>query len=139
MLLLIALCAEACGLAPRMARPAGMSDEEARALRPASVGYANGGILLAGVPLPETGPGFVRAKTGEDTRWGAPVLRDAIERAARKVARSLPGGAPLVVGDLSARYGGLHSRHGSHQTGRDVDVLFYLIDVDGRPRRGSGF
>jgi penicillin-insensitive murein endopeptidase len=122
-----------------MARPPGMSEEDARALRPASVGYANGGYLLSGAPLPESGPGFLRAKTGEDTRWAAPVLRDLIERVALQVARELPGGAPLIVGDISARHGGLHSRHGSHQTGRDVDVLFYLTDVDGRPRRGSGF
>lgn len=122
-----------------MTRPASMTEQEARALRPASIGYANGGYLLSGVPLPESGPGYLRAKTGEDTRWGAPVLRDAIERAAAKVARELPGGAPLIVGDISARFGGLHSRHGSHQTGRDVDVLFYLTDIDGRPRRGSGF
>jgi penicillin-insensitive murein DD-endopeptidase len=133
-------CVSACGLAPRAsARPAGMTEEQARALRPASLGYANGGVLLSGVPLAETGPGYLRAKPGEDTRWGAPVLRDAIERAARTVARQLPGGAPLVVGDLSARFGGQHSRHGSHQTGRDVDVLFYLVDPDGHPRRGSGF
>jgi penicillin-insensitive murein endopeptidase len=135
----IMLCLEACGFAPRMVAPAGISERDVRALRPASVGYANGGYLLSGVPLPESGPGFLRAKTGEDTRWGAPALRDAIERAALEVSRELPGGAPLIVGDLSARFGGPHSRHGSHQTGRDVDVLFYLTDVDGHPRRGSGF
>ncbi|MDB4987479.1 MAG: Murein endopeptidase [Myxococcaceae bacterium] len=105
----------------------------------ASFGYANDGVLLHGVALPESGPGFFRAKMGEDTRWGAPVLRATLERAALAVARVFPGGAPLVIGDLSARHGGQHSRHGSHQTGRDVDILFYLLDVDGRSLRGSGF
>ncbi|MDB4976091.1 MAG: Murein endopeptidase [Myxococcaceae bacterium] len=105
----------------------------------ASFGYANDGVLLHGVPLPESGPGFFRAKPGEDTRWGAPVLRATLERAALTVARAFPGGASLVVGDLSARHGGQHSRHGSHQTGRDVDILFYLLDASGRSVRGSGF
>lgn len=115
-----------CGLAPR-------------APGTASVGYANDGLLLDGVALPETGRGYFRAKSGEDTRWGAPVLRDALERAALSVARQFPGGAPLVIGDLSSRHGGQHSRHGSHQTGRDVDILFYLLDGAGRSVRGSGF
>jgi penicillin-insensitive murein endopeptidase len=43
------------------------------------------------------------------------------------------------VADLTARAGGRHSRHGSHRTGRDVDVLFYLSDERGRSVRGSGF
>ena len=115
-----------CGLAPA-ARDA------------ASYGYANAGVLLHGVPLPETGTGFFRAKSGEDTRWAAPVMRAALERAASFVARTFPGGAPLVIGDISARHGGPHSRHGSHQTGRDVDILFYLLDAGGRSVRGSGF
>ena len=105
----------------------------------ASFGYANHGVLLDGVALPETGPGYFRAKLGEDTRWGAPVLRAALERAALAVQRAFPGGAPLVIGDISARNGGQHSRHGSHQTGRDVDILFYLQDATGRSVRGSGF
>lgn len=45
----------------------------------------------------------------------------------------------MAVGDLSGREGGNHSRHGSHRTGRDADVLFYLVDALGRSVRGSGF
>lgn len=66
-------------------------------------------------------------------------MRDALTRAAAAVARAWPGGAALVIGDLSARHGGTHSRHGSHQSGRDADVLFYLLDHSGRSIRGSGF
>jgi penicillin-insensitive murein DD-endopeptidase len=119
-----------CGLAPR---PHGPAESVA------SYGYANDGVLVEAVALPESGPGFLRAKLGEDTRWAAPVLRDLLQRAAATVARSMPGGAPLVVGDISARHGGPHSRHGSHQTGRDVDVLFYILDAQGHSLRGSGF
>lgn len=104
-----------------------------------SLGSANRGTLHAGVALSERGLGYVRARPEDDTRWGVPALRALLERVAREVARQLPGGAPLVVGDLSARHGGRHARHGSHQSGRDVDVLFYLVDVAGRSIRGSGF
>jgi len=40
---------------------------------------------------------------------------------------------------LSARTGGRHTRHGSHRTGRDADLLFYIVDASGRSVRGSGF
>jgi penicillin-insensitive murein DD-endopeptidase len=105
----------------------------------ASYGSANRGRLISGVALPDSGPGYIRAKVGEDTRWSAPLLQKALERAASSVARELPGGAPLVIGDLSARHGGPHARHGSHRSGRDADVLFYILDVHGRSVRGSGF
>jgi penicillin-insensitive murein endopeptidase len=115
-----------CGLAPR-SREAG------------SVGYATDGWLRGGVPLAASGPGFVRARRDDDTRWAVPRLRALLMRVARTVERAFPGGAPLVIGDLSARDGGGHARHGSHRTGRDADLLFYLRDIDGRPQRGSGF
>jgi penicillin-insensitive murein DD-endopeptidase len=116
----------ACGLTPRSPDTT-------------SLGSANRGTLHAASALPERGFGYVRARPGDDTRWGVPALHALIERAARVVAQQQPGGAPLVVGDLSARHGGRHSRHGSHQSGRDVDVLFYLVDELGRSVRGSGF
>jgi len=115
-----------CGLAPR-AREA------------ASVGYASRGYLAAGAALPEHGSGYVRGRPGDDTRWAAPLAKDALERAAAAVARALPGGAPLVVGDLSARTGGQHARHGSHRSGRDADLMFYVVDAAGRSVRGSGY
>jgi penicillin-insensitive murein endopeptidase len=43
------------------------------------------------------------------------------------------------VGDLSSPAGGRHSRHGSHRTGRDVDVIFYVTDASGRSVRGRGW
>jgi penicillin-insensitive murein endopeptidase len=96
-------------------------------------------LLLEGVSLPDSGAGYIRAKPGEDTRWSAPLLRNVLERAAAAVAQGSPAGAPLVIGDLSARHGGPHARHGSHQSGRDADVLFYIVDERGQSVRGSGF
>lgn len=104
-----------------------------------SYGLANRGVLLRGVRLADRGPGFVRARAGEDTRWGTARLIGLLTRSAAAVERAYPGGAPLYVGDVSARFGGRHARHGSHRSGRDADVLFYLKDAAGRSVRGSGF
>ncbi|KYG03304.1 murein endopeptidase, partial [Sorangium cellulosum] len=46
---------------------------------------------------------------------------------------------PLLVGDLSARYGGAARGHRSHRTGRDADLLLYALTPDGRPVRSPGF
>lgn len=126
-LLLGGLCTlSACGLAPL---PRGAE----------SYGSTNDGVLLSASRLPERGEGFVRAKPGDDTRFGARALVGLLIRGARAVQAAYPGTAPLYVGDLSAPHGGKHGKHGSHRTGRDVDLLFYLSDEAGRSLRGSGF
>lgn len=103
-----------------------------------SRGVPNAGWLQRGVAIAESGPGFVRARPGEDTRWGTPTLIAAITRAAASVQRQLPG-EPLRVGDLSGQRGGRHSRHGSHRSGRDADVIPYVVDAAGRSAPGRGF
>jgi len=124
---LLLFCAvSACGLTPR-------------ASEPTSIGSATRGALQRGAALGERGPGFIRARPGEDTRWSTPLLVELLERVAATVAREHPAGAPLVIGDLSARDGGRHARHGSHRSGRDADLLFYLLEPSGRSQRGSGF
>src|SRR5690606_12139398 len=105
----------------------------------ASVGLANDGYLLGGVPLPDRGPGFVRGRPGETTRFGTPALVGALGRAAAAVAEAYPGSPPLKVGDLSGPGGGAHPRHGSHRSGRDVDVIFYARDDAGQATRGRGW
>jgi penicillin-insensitive murein endopeptidase len=104
-----------------------------------SYGFPSDGVLMHGVALEQRGPGFVRAKPGEDTRWGTATLVQLLERVSARVAQTLPGGEPLYVGDIGAKHGGQHDLHGSHRTGRDVDVLFFLSDARGRSVRGSGF
>ncbi len=105
----------------------------------ASVGHAASGHLVRGVALPDSGPGFVRARPGEATRFGTPELVGALTRAAARVAEAFPGGPPLRVGDLSSPLGGHHPRHNSHRTGRDADLVFYATDAAGRATRGRGW
>jgi penicillin-insensitive murein endopeptidase len=78
-------------------------------------------------------------RPGEATRYGTATLVGAIERAAREVANAFPGGYPLRVGDLSNPHGGAHSRHLTHRTGRDADLLFYARDVGGMAVDGYGW
>ena len=116
-----------CGLAPR---PRGLE---------LSQGRANWGNLVRGRSLPDRGAGYVRARAGEPTRWGTQSLVGLLRRAAAQVERDFPGAAPLRIGDLSSRFGGKHPRHGSHRTGRDADILFYLTDARGHSTRGRGW
>ncbi len=104
-----------------------------------SVGHAAGGHLVRGVSLADSGPGFVRARPGEETRYGTPELVGALTRAAARVAEAFPGGPPLRIGDLSLPLGGLHPRHNSHRNGRDADIVFYATDAAGRATRGRSW
>jgi penicillin-insensitive murein endopeptidase len=65
-------------------------------------------------------------------QWGVDELVDAVQSAAGRVAGALPGGV-LGVGDLSTRGGGRATHHKSHVSGRDVDLIFYAVDDEGRP------
>ncbi|WP_433927712.1 penicillin-insensitive murein endopeptidase [Sorangium cellulosum] len=120
------------------------SDAGARSTEPAkrkaappmpasSVGHPNEGRLEGGVRLDTSRKDIrvVPAYAHADVRWGLPALVGMIERAARGVARRYPG-AVLEVGDLSRQRGGEVHRHGSHESGRDVDLGFYALDARGK-------
>ena len=115
-----------CGLAPPPQRPS-------------SLGFASHGALWHGVRLPAGHPSYALARPQGDAAWATPALVRVLTEAADFVRQRYPGTAPLKVGDLSARRGGVHPRHGSHRTGRDADVLFYLADERGSSVLGSGF
>ncbi len=104
-----------------------------------SYGMPNGGALFDGQQLPRRGDGFVLARPGDPTRYGTPTLVGAIERALARVAERYPGTPPMRVGDLSSPGGGRHPRHGSHRSGRDVDLIFYATDRAGRTVQGRGW
>ncbi len=101
-----------------------------------SVGTVTEGYLVDGRTLPPRGPHHeilaVHALRG--TADGTDELVAAIQRVAAEVARIRPA-APLGVGNLSKGGGGDLPWSHSHNSGRDVDLSFYLVDGRGKPAR----
>jgi len=100
-----------------------------------SIGYPNDGKLEGARAFRPTRhmkmlPDYAKS----DAKWALPELLDALDRAAATVAKRYPGSV-LGVGEMSAKQGGPIPRHRSHQTGRDVDVGFYLVSGKDRPMR----
>jgi penicillin-insensitive murein endopeptidase len=102
-----------------------------------SVGLPHHGVLAGGSKLPQSGPGFRRLRK-DGVRWAHSRLVEAVQRAAARVAELRPG-PKLVIGDLSAEGGGQIPRHRSHRSGRDADLLFYVMTPAGRSIDNSGF
>jgi len=103
-----------------------------------SIGVPHHGVLTDASALPRTGEGFRRLRDN-GIHWGNPRLVATIEHAAGAVARERPGGAPLVIGDMSARFGGEASGHRSHRSGRDADLLIFALTPEGRSVTAPGF
>jgi penicillin-insensitive murein endopeptidase len=96
-----------------------------------SVGRHNRGRLMRAHALTQSDT--LRFKSPQsDTHWGTDELVALLERASRRVAERTPG-ARLTVGDLSQHRGGRFRPHRSHQSGRDVDVGFYVTNAEGTP------
>lgn len=96
-----------------------------------SVGRSNKGKIVDGVRC-DRGEGFVVPKKWRErgNRYGTDELVDLIVG----LGRRLHGPTRLAVADLSMRGGGLaRPWHRSHQSGRDVDLLYYVRDAQGKP------
>ncbi|GMV43212.1 MAG: hypothetical protein AMXMBFR64_49280 [Myxococcales bacterium] len=108
--------------------------------RPRSVGSPQGGELQDGFHVPLTGAwhSFYGPVRSRGTNYATLELAALLIRAARVVDDAVPG-PPLVIADVSAEGGGDLGRHMSHNSGRDVDVLFYVQDLEGKPVRPRGF
>jgi penicillin-insensitive murein DD-endopeptidase len=103
-----------------------------------SIGGPSSGQVRAAVALPDEGPGFVHNKQRPyEARFGTIELVQTIMRAAALVDAALPGSV-LVVNDLGLQEGGPIPHHGSHQAGRDADILFYSVDATGKPLPSVG-
>src|SRR5512141_2181861 len=85
-----------------------------------TIGVPHQGMITDAVALPRRGEGFALYRNN-GRNWGNPRLVAAIQSAARQVAHARPGGARLLVGDISPRWGGHSSGHRSHTNGRDAD------------------
>lgn len=96
------------------------------------------GQLENSVELPASGPGFIaNPKRPAEARFAAVPLLQTLLKAAADVGTEEPE-APLVINDLSLANGGPIPHHGSHQNGRDADVLFFVRHANGQPRRAVG-
>jgi penicillin-insensitive murein endopeptidase len=104
-----------------------------------TIGAPNHGVQTDAVELPAAGPGFVRYRPQGTHHFGRPRLVGALTRVARELATSDPGAPPLVIGDLSAKYGGKIDGHQSHRTGRDVDILYQYLTPSGARVSAPGF
>jgi penicillin-insensitive murein endopeptidase len=102
-----------------------------------SIGMPHRGVLTAGAELPRDAEG-VQWLRGNDRHWAAPRFVASLEHAAAAVAHERQG-PPLVVGDLSVRYGGQLPEHMSHRTGHDVDLLLFVSTLSGAPVPSPGF
>jgi murein endopeptidase len=106
---------------------------------PISLGYPNAGKLVGGRRFRETSfMVMVPDHANSRVRWAIPGLISVLDRASRIVARKFPGSV-LEIGELSRRDGGPITSHLSHQNGRDADVCFYHVDLDGEPVRAQRY
>lgn len=108
------------------------------ALDSASLRNPNDGSLRGGVALPLQAAGMrFNPSRSPDARYGTVEVVRALMEASARVDREL-GGLPVTINDLSLEHGGPIPHHRSHQSGRDVDVLFYQLGPDGEPIESVG-
>jgi penicillin-insensitive murein endopeptidase len=97
------------------------------------------GHLQGGAQLPESGPGFRSnpRRPNAAATYGTVEMVQGLMRAAAVVDQELPGSV-LFINDMGLPNGGPIAHHGSHRAGRDVDVLFYLLDRHRDPMEPVG-
>jgi penicillin-insensitive murein endopeptidase len=107
--------------------------------RSRSLGYAWQGSLTRAVKLtPNAYLRYVPEYVGTNHFYGTWQLVQLLERVAQRVAVKLPG-ARMSVGEISAQGGGNLPGHASHESGRDVDVGFYMLDAKKQPYDAFAF
>ena len=89
-----------------------------------SVGRPQDGRLLNASVLPRNPAAWFIRRPERAYGTRATVLQ--IQRVIQRVRRQFPRVHALAIGDISARRGGRITQHGSHQSGRDVDIGFYF-------------
>jgi penicillin-insensitive murein endopeptidase len=98
-----------------------------------SVGKTNHGYLIDGARLPDRGEGYTTRDVWlqRNNRYGTDELIDLVIGVARRMGGRVHD-VKLVVADLSSLGGGRAvDFHRSHQSGRDVDLLYYMRDAGG--------
>ncbi len=105
-----------------------------------SKGRAAGGSLVGGVEMEARGKhhSFTANTRRKRSHYGTRQMVRLLKRAAATVDWAV-GGPPMILGSISKQHGGKMGPHKSHQSGRDVDILFYMMAPDGRRKRARGF
>lgn len=99
-----------------------------------SMGKPQKGWLVAGARMPDKGEGFFTRSTwsSRGQRYGTDELVDLLTGVSRRMATRFK--QRIVIADLSGKRGGeAYEWHRSHQSGRDVDLLYYVRDRTGKP------
>ena len=98
-----------------------------------SINKAAGGRIHRPAKMPRRGRGYKVPQTWHErgNQWGTDELIAMVERSAAKVRDEQR--VTLGVADLSPKRGGKTIWHASHQSGRDVDLIFYAVNAKGRP------
>jgi penicillin-insensitive murein endopeptidase len=100
-----------------------------------SYGRPSRGYLIDGVKLPERGDGYTSREMWitRGNRYGTNELVELLKNVSKRMKKHVKD-ARLVIADLSGNGGGAATKfHRSHQTGRDVDILYYMRDIEKRP------
>lgn len=100
-----------------------------------SYGRPNRGVLIDGVKLPDTGPGYTTREVWatRGNRYGTDELVALLKGVSKRMKKKVKD-VRLVVADLSGDTGGAKKQfHASHQSGRDADLLYYMRGPDGKP------
>ena len=105
-----------------------------------SQGSVSNGILKDGVAMPLDGPHhrFTYTVRKKGSNYGTQAMVALLNRAAGTVGQLVPG-PPMVLGSISRCGGGHMMPHKSHQSGRDVDILFYVFDANGKRKAAHSF
>ena len=89
------------------------------------IGPVAAGCIAGAATLPLDGPGYAAVRVSRNRYYGHPDLVAYVRELGATAQKA--GYPTLYIGDLSQPRGGpMSSGHGSHQTGRDVDVWFNL-------------
>jgi LysM repeat protein len=91
-----------------------------------SIGRPQRGSLSDGVQLPRSAQYYRRRP---EWAYGAQHVVDHTLAAIAEVNREHPKVHRLAIGDISAPKGGTLPGHGSHQSGRDIDLGLYYLDA----------
>ena len=130
----------AAGLFAVMAGLAGFDAAAAAGPPGGTSGSASHGALTGAFDMPLAGAGyrFYGPVAQRQAHFATLELAALIARAARVLRSEVPG-PPLVLGDMSAEHGGPLRHHASHQSGRDIDIIFLARDAAGAAVEGARF